>query len=417
MAGEMFGAPAGIRAGQADEQSLAMNKLAMAKTAGDIAMQPDHARLLAAQAGTAEYGLKSAIDIDNIAKRIAAEGQPRAADSTLSKDPVLGPMSSALDNTMRMSEGLIQGGHAQAGIDMMNKASTVISHLSTAARARTLQGLDIARTEAASIGRGASLLGAVTDEASYALAKDAWKSDPLMQGHPFPFGDMSYEQAKDRIPMVVRSAISADQQARLDTNKLAEQHRETARRNEENFKQFRKNIMERNTKLNEARAGRLSTVGGKAVGTPAKAEVDQALLLVGKDYKDMDAVEKYSLAFDAASQARALRANNRGLSASEALYQGYTAARANVLPGASKTVMGIEYGKESPKYTGGGKTPSAALSLPKSGNASDLIVGKYYQSGDVVKQWTASGWKDAGAASGGSYAPSIGDSADDDEEE
>jgi len=137
--------------------------------------------------------------------------------------------------------------------------------------------------------------------------------------------------------------------------------------------------------------------GGGVVGVPTKVEIDQAALVIRQSYpafkKDKD-LEKQA-AFDIASEAKALRAANPGLTPGEALNQAFEKAKA---AGDFQVVEGITGLFPEPKY----KTQKPAAGALTAPPPTERVVGKTTITKDGTTYiWTESGGQKGWAPKGG----------------
>jgi hypothetical protein len=136
--------------------------------------------------------------------------------------------------------------------------------------------------------------------------------------------------------------------------------------------------------------------GGGVVGVPTKVELDQAALIIRQSYPafkgDKD-LEKQA-AFDIASEAKALRAANPGLTSGEALNQAFEKAKAAGDFQVVETWGGLS---KTPKYKES-KPAGPAVAPPPT----ERVVGKTTITKDGVTYiWTESGGQKGWAPQGG----------------
>jgi hypothetical protein len=169
-------------------------------------------------------------------------------------------------------------------------------------------------------------------------------------------------------------------------------------------------LAERRVAVAEAREERVAkTGGGKAVASPQTGEIQQAARLIKGDFKDLDSTELMNAAFSIAAEAKALRAQNRGLDAETALGKAYATARSR---GDFKEVgeKGTFRDTRKPTFVGGGRTPDTAIAVPA--DSKKLVTGRYYSNkAGAVAKWTGAGFSIAGGL------PEDNTNADDDDEE
>ena len=136
--------------------------------------------------------------------------------------------------------------------------------------------------------------------------------------------------------------------------------------------------------------------GGKDVGTPTKEEIQQASRLIVakyKSFKDEKDIREQA-GFDIASEAKALRKANPGLSAGEALQQAF--AKAEAAGDFQETSKWLGMSK-APEYKTGKKAPAEAAVPP----AGERVVGKT----SIVKDGKTYVWTEVGGQRGWAPAP------------
>lgn len=146
-------------------------------------------------------------------------------------------------------------------------------------------------------------------------------------------------------------------------------------------------------------------VGGKAVGTPDKTEMEQAKILIRQAYPSFKGETDLlgQAAFDIASESKAIRLKNPGISAGESLQQAFEKAKANgdfsVVESIFSGVLPKSVAEKvaTPQYKQP-KAPPAEAAVPA---PSERVVGKT----SIVKDGKTYIWTEAGGQRGWAPAP------------
>lgn len=139
----------------------------------------------------------------------------------------------------------------------------------------------------------------------------------------------------------------------------------------EDTRKYRKGVLDLRERAEQRRkeeADRKAKVGGKDVGAPSKTEIEQAMLLLKREGKDVGLGKggAGTAAFDVASLAKSLQQNNHGLGAGEAMER---ALVQRIAEGyfVEKRAGGLRgfMGQRETSYGRPGGNPNRALTLPK----------------------------------------------------
>ncbi|MGH7745860.1 MAG: hypothetical protein ACREQ5_13925, partial [Candidatus Dormibacteria bacterium] len=369
MAGEMFGAPNGISAYQDMVHTQALTRLGNA------------------EAATQETRLQQEQAAQQIMQKFAAERQAQHGIQT-GEQQVAGMRE--LSNRL-MQAGLYSPAMAitkeVAGID--EKVQQTRTSLATQ-KYRELQSQEKAVTDLH------NLVSGINSPEDFQQAKMVWMSDHPNDPIPAEFKDYNpqlihylQQTTKTGLDRLKENRLQLDldfrrtQLEHKDANEKADrdQRRETARMNR------------------EAADRRAKSIGKTpVVGMPSSTLISVAESLIAKDYpnlpkdvivgKDMAAS---TAAFDIASDAKALLANNRGMSPSEAVTQAYGK---KVLSGELQhiTTSDTFAGHVIPFTSKKGSTyKTAPLGIPLPSSEKDMKVGQVYQTSQGPVRWTAKG--------------------------
>ena len=284
-------------------------------------------------------------------------------------------------NVVSMADALDTMAQAAAGAGMVDEAGKIASQAAlirgradqaAAARARQASSEALANQRRLQTMEG-FLRGAV-DERTWQQGNLAYE---VSTGEPSPFMDMPY--SPELVKRLTQSVISAkdENQQRITADEYAS--RDEHRRNVDAHNKAIEALRKRTAEVAERREARLAKAGGKPVTSPTKGEIDNAMLMINKEFGDM-AVEDIGLAAaQVASRARAIRRSNPAIDSTMALQMAYNESKegGDFQEGAPRTIAGFEIPgtKTKPRFVGAGKTAATALTLPEDKR---LTKGRYY---------------------------------------
>lgn len=201
MSGEMFGAPAGIGAAEADLRQNVVGALQAQKVLGEIAMQPEeqrlkaaHARAYEAEAGAKEQEMRQT---QMVMQRMAALGQRQGEAADL-PDP-----ASKLDEIGNI---MLESGAYVKGAKMLSDASRVRAQTATAETAVVRQQLMADRAKKIELEHVGSLAASAADQASWDYVRPQLEEKGL-QGLPADFN-----AARGLLQTISRGSMTAAQQ-------------------------------------------------------------------------------------------------------------------------------------------------------------------------------------------------------------
>lgn len=386
---EMFGSPLGEQAASEQMHTDVNTFLALGRLAGLPAQQ----RLTEAQAGAAELELANERQMATLMQQAATNDGHGVAKGGSVGDTFedLGRLAMRAGLPSKATEFAKTGAYlrSQEALQQSRAAAQRVSELKSAAGRMDLFG---------------RLLADVNDESSWNRANLMYQ---LESGAPSMWAGLPYDPAMvNRLrssAMSVKDQIT--EQLRGEENSSKERSRAALAKHRLQIEGIQK---ERN-RIMEEREKRISKGGGgKAVSGPAKAEVDQAARLVKGDFKDLPDSDYLNAAYEVAAEAKALRRANPALDANTAIQQAYLKAKSR---GDFKEIeeKGILRSTRKTQFTGGGRSPETALSIPD--DRSKLVKGRYYTGqGGRIGKWTGDGFELSGGGGGGS-------SADDEEDD
>lgn len=315
----------------------------------ELAHKQSVARLNNAQAAVMENNLQSEQRLQSILA------------GTRLDDPDQSP-SSAI---MQMAGAVARGGDPKTASQLLLRAAQAQAQTSRESYYGARAKYQLVNAQAKMADRYAQLLSAVDSPESFANANAIFEREfgeaaPAMQYNP------------ETVRLLRESSIKM--RDRLYAEHTAEMER-LARERADDTRDYRNRSLDLRRQAERRRqeeADRKAKVGGKDVGAPSKTEVEQAMLILKREGKDVGLGNggAGTAAFDVASLAKTLRRNNPGLSASEAMER---ALVQRIAEGyfTEKKASGIRgfLGGKSAAYGRPGGAPSRAIELPKDLNS------------------------------------------------
>ena len=388
MAGTMFGAPEGIVA-------FDQNELVKARTQAELAQAasfPSEIRLRNAQAGALEQSTAAEKRLGELMMQMQAGGQP-GDDSELGSlaggtagIPAPAKPASMADMLDKLSTMAAGAGLATKAQDLAKNAALIRSREASQLSAATTARLNQLKMIRETAGLQGQLFGGATDEASWNTANALYE---FQTGMPSPYRGVQFSPALAQ--QINDSAMTAKERADAEEKAIKQKELDTYRKARLAQLDRQNELREAAQRTREERERRLAKAGGgSAVSSPTKSETDQAARLIRKDFSGMDAADLNDAAFNLASEARALRKQNKALDAGTALQQAYNAA---VAAGDFQTDSGIGgFGfRRKTTYSGRGKTVDTPAPIPA--DRKQLIVDRYYVNPQgQVGRWTGKGF-------------------------
>lgn len=374
MAGDsgMFGGPIGDLAYTGKENVEAQTLHSLSQTAM-MPYQAQHlqaqSRLLAAQAGNAEVDLE--------ANKLMAETMRRMSGG-----------ATVTDKPMTMSEQLTALAETALGAGAVTKGRALATAASQVQLREIQGGLAKSRAEvqrlravgmqADTVGR---LFGEVSDQAAFDRANDQYT---FQTGQQSPYAGREF--TPELVKQIHAAALTTKEQSELGIKDTNAKSLESFRQARLDQRDFENTLREDRQRLAREREERLAkSGGGKGVSSPAKAELDQARLLVKKDYDGMNPADLSDAAYNIAADAKALRRTNPALDSAAALTQAYQNAKAAGDFG-SDAGWGGSGISAKPTYMSQGKTEAAPAKLPS--DKGSLKEGRFYTNAQgVVAKW------------------------------
>lgn len=351
-----------------------MDVLAERQKLGQIAMQPYQiqetaalARYYNATARKSELELQSDEALAKMLHEAGPGGQGQVTDDPATQMDTVASMAfkaGAVDKGMKYTQA--------AALIRQRESAAQTNYL----RQRKLE-LDAQKGEADLVGR---LLADVNDDASWQRAMQLYT---YQTGRQSPYAGLPYSSGlRDALmkqSLSVKDRLSLEEKELMDSNQRDFRARRLAQHDQEERTREARLGVERDKEARLAKNG-----AGKAATGPRKAEVDQAMVMIKRDYSGMSDEDTATAGYSVAAQAKELARRNPGLSMDEALQQAYNQA---VVRGDFQNVPGGVFRSSTSKYIGGGKSPATAIAVPQDQKA--MVKGRWYRNskGDVAR-WT-----------------------------
>lgn len=215
MAGEMFGAPAGITAGESASREQLMGALNAQHRLGQIAAQPSaqrlaesHARLYEAQADEAERKADAQAKLAWLAENEPVDVQGAVEGAKAGGQSLANPL-------IRFSKLAAKAGLFKESAEFATKASTIAQHEASAGASQASEGLRKARTLTTLAQNRASQALAVTDQGSY----DRLRQSMVAAGESLDGLPENYAAAQPTLKQWVQNGIAAQDALRLAEQK------------------------------------------------------------------------------------------------------------------------------------------------------------------------------------------------------
>lgn len=443
---ELFGAPSGIIAHtqELDTKAATQQRFAQIEHMKALERQEDSRILLAQQKFAEERAAAARVLAQEQAKLQALAGG--GEEMTLGPDGEPLPVADRLE---AMSHRLLSAGYVKDAGDLAGKASTIRLN-----DQRAMSSAVLARTRLADQAAKAhedlyNFMAASTDPASFNQAKLLY-----MAQHPEEEIPPELQQYNPQAIEVLRKTTKtgmeeAKRRAEAAKQEATEEYRKARLKQIDKAEEGKMERAHLNRVLRQTLAASRTKVEGKApvVRAAGREMISAAQSMIRQDFPGL-AVDiplgkdniVSGAAYDLANEAAALMANNRGMSAPEALGKVYAKMQAEgafqteTVTTPPKKIGGIEIpftGGEERKVTkysrkggaaasarGTGSQPTSPLPLPPKGTA--LRDGAYYSTPKGVVQWNATTKKAVlvpGGAGVRGAAAAVGGPADEDEED
>lgn len=221
-------------------------------------------------------------------------------------------------------------------------------------------------------------LGGVVDQASF----DAAVEDIEREIGPGS-GLRGTKYSPQGLEQIRRRLVSSKTRAEIDLKKADL----SAKKTNESLARTRQALAESRKRYVDERTKRLKKAGAKEVTAPTKGEVEQAMLIMGREYPNMDAGEAGEAAFAIASRAKQLKRQNTALDVDAAIRQAFgEAVEAGEFSESSRQLFGVNIpGTGKTDFVTEGKTAQDPLELPEDRK---LIADRYYNTSRGVALWT-----------------------------
>lgn len=356
--------------------------------------------------------LADKVEMDNASDKRAAELMLRDMGGGGNSGPSGGGDTTSQPASMsgslyHMAKIYAAAGNPKAAAEYTAKASQAAAHEATERAAQARQGLQEFQQTTQEAKTVAGLLNNVNSEESWRAINGPGGLFEQEFHKPSPFKDTPYDpQLVDMLKTSTMTAYQREvlktqqQRLRLTAEDVGSKLQHRAAQEEMAAQKQRDLERERNWKHKQ---------GGKDVGAPPKGEIDAASRLLGPEGLEGDDLD--NAAYSVASEARALRKKNAGMSSDDAMRQAILLAkqRGELKPGGPVKFLGITTSQKGP-----GKFSKDPMPVP--GKKSELKEGGLYTfPNGAVGRWTKGGWEKVavGGAAGGDESDDEDDDGDD----
>lgn len=313
---EMFGGPVGTSAYDANARANMQTGVQATEALGRIAMQPDAARLLRAQAGEKEQDVADRQAMAALMKGASAPGAPG------------GPAGST--NPFALSDFFNQQATAAARAGLTKQAQELAKTAAnlTQSEASALSSNTTARlNQLKTIKERSSLMGQLFGEARSTADWDRANAVFEFQtGQASPYAGVQYNPGL--VDTIRTQAVTVKERLEAEDRRLSRELTEAHRSKTRGISAANLTIAEERLQLDKDREERLAKAGGKgAVGAATREEINETKRLMKLDGIDIDKVDPDSLgstAFAVASRAREMQQENRALGRAAALQRAFT---------------------------------------------------------------------------------------------
>lgn len=303
MAGEMFGAPAGISARQQDDQLQTFRDLQAQEMAGNIRMQPSQLQINQVKAQEAQLDL-------NMRQQFAA--QALADQGASGNSPA--DMAGQLD---KFASTAFNAGMVDKGSQFAAKAAEIRSHTQTALSAAAMEQERKLTTAIKFADTTNRIFGNATDDATWNAANTSYEQ---IFGKPSPFAGMSYDP--DLVKKIGYQSMEVKDRLTQQRDDAKEQSLELLRKNEQVERDAKVALDKARTNLVNVRANAIQKAGG---GTKTTVGATRRIALEGltNDWEDMSKSEAGAFADQISERAGQLLRENPALQGTEAVTRAY----------------------------------------------------------------------------------------------
>jgi hypothetical protein len=301
---EMYGAEASPgRLIEQDQQQAALRRAqtrqldaAASKVEGEVQQEKIFARIMQEQAGQA-----------------AAPGQQPTS------------MAAAMESA---AQAALKAGLAGEATKLAGNASLLRQRDSAVAENKAQEQAAVMKLQMQKLSALSGILGGVKDQATWDEANAVYAKS---FGQVSPYAGQPYDQAL--VDRLQGATTTAAQRAALVIKEADQQSKDKLRRSAAEFRDFRKDLSEKELALRQEREDRIAknvgTTGpkGAAVGSPTGSEQSEASRILKAEFPNWPKEDLQSAAYAMASRARGLRRANKALEPQEALQQAFEEAK------------------------------------------------------------------------------------------
>lgn len=345
------------------------------KTLGDIAMQPDRAALLKAQAARANAQAEQEQMENDAARRLEAEIQ----QSDEYEDPI--------DQLYETAYRARKAGNVTASNQALEKAGQLMQRRAQAGRAYEAARRDQIEGQMRMGNTFANMLGGVKDQITLDAANDMYER---MYGKPSPLKGRTYHPAE--VQAFQDATLTKNQRLTEALRRAEEAGRNSARAETKRHNQVTEEDRDLDREARVAQAKRREKEG-RGVARPTAGDLDAALDLIKQYQPDLTDYRERELASESiASRANQLLRDNRALTRVEAMQRAYDE---EVAAGSFDRSEGVrvpftdrKVGSKA-KYVGMGRTPATARPMPARWREDRSLLKKdtYYATARGPLRW------------------------------
>lgn len=363
---DMFGAPIGINAHDANLRGNITTALGAQQALGQIAMQPGQLRMQQIQLEKAETELAQDRQFAELLRQGQTPGAAAGEGETTAKTPTVAERLYSLAG-QAANAGLV----GKAG-ELAKTAAGIMQKEEAAAASRASQELTRVKTAQERMELLGQIYSGVTDQAGLERANMIYMAQT---GQPAPLAGSPFNP--ELIKTLRAQAVSVAKQMELEGQRITRENTEAyrqatlAQRNAQiQIARERAAEQRRHNEAQEKNGG----AGGAALASPTQAELDEVsrrLKDMGLDSKKVDRNSWGSMTFSIGSRARELQQSNRALGRAQAIAQAVQEAKDNgeleIEEVGGREIAGVRFGATN-KFAG--RKPSQPITqLPPAARA------------------------------------------------
>ena len=228
------------------------------------------------------------------------------------------------------AKAALNAGLAGEATKLASNASLLRQRESAVAENKAQEQASVMKLQMQKLDSLSRILGGVKDQATWDEANAVYAKS---FGQVSPYAGQPYDQAL--VDRLQGATTTAAQRAALVIKEADQQSKDKLRQNTAEFRDFRKDLSERELALRQEREDRIAKTTGKTgpkgatVGSPTKDEQGEASRILKSEFPNWPKEDLQSASYAMASRARGLRRANKALEPQEALQQAFEEAKSN----------------------------------------------------------------------------------------